>query len=40
MVILEYLGIQDRYVSEILKQFFKQMTQEQLMNNFPNPTDI
>ena len=40
MVILEESGIRDRYVSEILKQFFKQMTQEQLMNNFPGPTDI
>ena len=40
MVILEEYVIRDRYVSEILKQFFKQMTQEQLMNNFSTPTDI
>ena len=40
MVILEDSGIRDRYVSQIFKQIFRQMTQEQLMNNFPTPTDI
>ena len=41
LVILEDSGMLHRYLGEISKKLFKEITQEQLMNyNAPTPTDI
>ena len=41
LVILQYSGILDRNVSEILNNIKRNITQEKLMNyNLPTPTDI
>ena len=41
LVILQYSGILDRNVGEILNNIKRNITQEKLMNyNLPTPTDI